>query len=100
MTLCYIIKHNDMGHFYYVMREVYLILQAPSVSKSKYTYEIMMQVHIFDNKAANPIFQENYLANSLINLQKLLNLFYKIDLLLEYQNGKFKQFCTNCNFLL
>lgn len=90
MTLCYAIKHGDTGLLRHAMREVCLILQALSVSKPKYIYEMMRQVHIFDTKAADPILQEAYLANFLVNFQGFFNLFYKMDLLLEHQNGRFK----------
>lgn len=60
----------------------------------------MRQMHIFDTKAVDLILQEAYLANFLVNLQERLNLFYKIDLLLEHHNGKFKQFRIDNNCLL
>lgn len=100
ITLCYAIKHSDIGLLYHAMRKVYLILQALSIFKPKYAHEMIKQVHIFNTKAADPIFQEIYLANFLVNLRRLLNLFYKMDLLLKYQNNKFKQFCIDCSSLL
>ena len=95
MTLCYAIKHGDTGLLRHAMREVCLILQAPSASKPKYAREMMRQVHIFDTKAADPILQEAYLANSLVNLRGLPDSFYEMDLLLEHQNGEFKRFRTD-----
>ena len=92
MTLCYVVNHSDISLLCYAMREVYLILQAPSAFKPKYAHEIMRQVYYFDIKVADHIFQKAYLANFLVNFQELSDLFYKIDLLLEHQNGKFKQF--------
>lgn len=66
------------------------ILQVPLASKLKYASEMIRQVYIFDTKAVDPTFQEAYLANYLVNIQRLSDLFYKIDLLLEYQNSEFK----------
>lgn len=68
MTLCYVVNHGDIGFFCYAMREVYLILQAPSAFKPKYAHEIMRKVHYFDTKVADHIFQKAYLANILVNL--------------------------------
>lgn len=56
---------------------------------------MLRQVHIFDIKAANPIFQQAYLANALVNSKNKPQSFYKIDLLLEHQNKEFKQFCAD-----
>lgn len=49
------------------MREVYIIFQAPAASKPKYAKTMLRQVYIFDTKVANPIFQQVYLANVLVN---------------------------------
>lgn len=38
------------------------------------------------------VLQGAYLANSLVNPKGLPSTFYKIDLLLEHQNGEFKHF--------
>ena len=51
---------------------------------------MLRQVHIFDTKAADPILQEAYLANALVNPIGKPQSFYKMDLLLEHQNGEFK----------
>ena len=67
MTLCYVIKNGDIGLFKHAMREVYIIFQAPAPSKPKYARAMLRQVHIFDIKAANPILQQTYLANALVN---------------------------------
>lgn len=53
---------------------------------------MLRQLHIIDIKAADPLLQEAYLANALVNLQGLPHTFYKMDLLLEHQNGEFKRF--------
>lgn len=53
---------------------------------------MLKQVYIFNTKAADPIFQETYLANALVNLRGERQTFYKMDLLLEHQNEKFKCF--------
>lgn len=95
MTLCFAIKNGDIGLLRQALREVYLILQAPSANKPKYACEMLWQLHIFDTCAADPVLQEAYLANSLVNPRELPSTFYKIDLLLEHQNGEFKRFCAN-----
>lgn len=55
----------------------------------------MRKLHIIDTKAADHILQEAYLANALVNPWGLSNSFYKIDLLLEHQNDKFKRFWSD-----
>lgn len=60
--------------------------------KPKYAKTMLNQLHIFDTKAANLIVQEAYLTNAFINPKRRIKIFFKIDLLLEYQNGKFKCF--------
>lgn len=92
MTLCYSIKHGDIGLLKHAMREICIILQAPSTRKPKYAREMLRQIHIFDTKAADPILQEAYLANALVNPRGLGHTFYEMDLLLEHQNGEFKRF--------
>lgn len=67
-------------------------MQAPSARKPKYALELLRQLHIIDTTAAHPILQEAYLANALVNLRGLPHTFYKMDLLLEHQNGEFKRF--------
>lgn len=51
---------------------------------------MLKQVYIFDTKIADPSLQEAYLANALVNPRGKSQSFYKMDLLLEHQNGKFK----------
>lgn len=92
MTLCYAIKNDDIGLLKYAMREVCIILQAPAASKPTYARAMLRQVHIFDTKAADPILQQAYLANALVNPRGKPQSFYKMDLLLEHQNGEFKRF--------
>lgn len=77
------------------MREVCIILQAPSASKPKYARAMLRQLHIFDTDASTPQLQEAYLANSFVNPRGLPHTFYEIDLLLEHQNGEFKRFRTD-----
>lgn len=96
MTLYYAIKNGDIGLLKHAMREVCIILQAPAALKPKYARAMLRQVHIFDKKVADPILQEAYLANALINPRGKPQSFYEIDLLLEYQNREFKRFCTDC----
>lgn len=67
-----------------------MIIQAIIILKSKYTYILLRQLHIINKKTTNPILPKVYLANILVNSWKLFYLFYKMDLLFEYQNGKFK----------
>ena len=74
------------------MREVCIILQAPAPLKPKYARAMLRQVHISDTKAADPILQKAYLANTLINPRGKSQTFYEMDLLLKHQNGKFKRF--------
>ena len=56
---------------------------------------MLRQVHIIDTTAADPILQEAYLANALVNPRGLPQTFYEMDLLLEHQNGEFKRFCAD-----
>ena len=49
-------------------------------------------MYIFDIKAADLILQEAYLANALVNARGERRTFYKMDLLLQYQNREFKRF--------
>lgn len=41
-------------------------------------------MHILNITTADFVFQKNYIANSLVNLQDLPFTFYEIDLLLEH----------------
>lgn len=51
------------------------------------------RIHIINIKAADFIFKEAYLAITLLNLRgTMFKTFYKMDLLLEHQIGKFKRF--------
>lgn len=95
MTISYAVKHGDIGLLRHAMREVCIILQAPSASKPKYARAMLRQLHIFDTDASTPQLQEAYLANSLVNPRGLPHTFYEIDLLLEHQNGEFKRFRTD-----
>lgn len=90
MILCYAINNDDIGIFKHAMKEVCIIFQVPAASKPKYTKAMLRQVYIFDMKVADPIFQEIYLANTLVKSRGKLQSFYEIDLLLEHQNKKFK----------
>lgn len=74
------------------MREICIILQAPTTRKLKYAQELLRQMHIFDTTAANPILQKAYLANALVNPQGLGHTFYEMDQFFEHQNREFKQF--------
>ena len=96
MTLCYTIKNGNMGLLRYALKKLCIIFQTPVACKPKYARTMLRQVHIFDTKVANPIFQKAYLANALINLKEERRTFYKMDLLLEHQNRDFKYFLANC----
>lgn len=51
------------------MREVCIILQAPSANKPKYAREMLQQLPIIDTTASDPILQQALLANALVNPQ-------------------------------
>lgn len=53
---------------------------------------MLKQIYIINTKIIDSIFQDAYLTNILVNQRKMPQIFYKIDLLLEHQNRKFKQF--------
>lgn len=53
---------------------------------------MLRQMHIFDRNAVNFELWNAYIANALINMWGLPFTFYEINLLLEHQNGKFKEF--------
>lgn len=57
---------------------------------------MLRQLHIFDIKAADPVLQKTYLANLFVNPKCQSKTFYEINLLLKYQNGKFKWFQMDC----
>ena len=95
MTLCHAIKTADTNLLCHAIRKICIIFQAQAASKLKYARAILRQIHIIDTKAAEPIFQEAYLANALVNPRGKSHTFYKMDLLLEHQNGKFKRFRAN-----
>lgn len=92
LTLCWSIKWGDVGLLKDALREVTIILQAPSAKKPKYAREMLRQMHVLDTTAADPILQRAYIANALVNLRGLPFTFYEMDLLLEHQNGEFKRF--------
>ena len=92
MTLCYAIKHGDIGLLRHALREVAVIFQAPAAKKPKYAKALLRQIHIIDTKAVDPILQAAYLANALVNPRGLPQTFYEMNLLLEHQNGEFKRF--------
>lgn len=92
LTLCWSIKFGDVGLLRDALREVTIILQAPSAKKPKYAREMLRQMHILDTTAADPVLQRAYIANALVNLRGLPFTFYEMDLLLEHQNGEFKRF--------
>ena len=95
LTLCYSIKHGNVGPLQSAMREVCIILQAPAANKPTYVCKMLRQLHIIDTNLFNPILNQVFLANALVNPQGQKDLFYEVDLLLEHQNRKFKQFCLD-----
>lgn len=100
LIFSYSIKWENVGFLKIAMREVAIILQAPSAKKPKYARKMLCQIHILDTKVADSILQNAYIPNTLINLQDLLFTFYKMDLLFEHQNRKFKRFWTDLGFSL
>lgn len=76
LTLSYSIKHGDIGLLQAALWEVGVILQAPAAKKPKYAKEMLRQLHILDTTAADPLLQEAYLANALVNLRGLSHTFY------------------------
>lgn len=95
MTFCYTIKYGNISFLRYTLWEVAVIFQVSATKKSKYTKALLRQIYIIDTKAADPIFQETYIANALVNLRGLSQTFYEIDFFLEHQNREFKQFWAN-----
>lgn len=91
----YAIKYDNIGLLRYTIWEVHIVMHAPSASKPKHAKDLLWQLHIIDTAATNVMLQETYLANALVNLWELPHTFYEIDLLLEHQNSKFKQFCKD-----
>lgn len=83
---------DNVGLLKMAMREIIIILQAPSAKKPKYAREMLHQMHILDTWAAHPELQKAYIANALVNFRGLFFTFYEMDLLLEHQNGEFKCF--------
>lgn len=92
LTLSYSIKWGDVGLLKIALRKVCIIIQAPSANKPKYAREMLRQMHIIDFNAADPVLQNAYIANALVNPRGLPHTFYEMDLLLKHQNGKFKRF--------
>lgn len=84
LTLCYSIKYGDISLLRGTMREVCIILQAPSANKPKYVREMLQQLHIIDITTSNPILQQAFLVNALVNPQGQKDSFYKVDLLFEH----------------
>lgn len=53
---------------------------------------MLKQIKISNRKAIDLIFQEMYLANARVNPRKKPQIFYKMNLLLKYQNRELKWF--------
>ena len=67
MTLCYLIKYDNIGLQKYTMREICIIIQVLVIQKLKYARKMLRQLHIFNTKVADLILQKAYLANTLVN---------------------------------
>ena len=92
LTFCYAIKIEDVSLLRDAVRKITIILQALSARNPKYAWKMLHQMHILDINAANSELRNTYIANALVNIQSLPFTFYEMDLLLEHQNGEFKQF--------
>lgn len=86
---------GDVGFLKMVMQEIAIILQVLFVKNPKYVREILCQMYIPDTQVAHPELQNVYIVNTLVNLWGLFFNFYKINLVLKYQNKEFKCFCAN-----
>lgn len=95
MTFCYSIKYGDISCLRHAIREMMVIFQFLLLKKPKHVKAILRKLHIFDIAYADLVLQDTYLTNTLINLLDLPDIFYKMNFLLEYQNGKFNRFCAN-----
>lgn len=95
ITLGYAIKYSDTRFLCHIIKEIYLIFYIPIIYKQKYAYVMMKHLYIIDIKSVNPILQEIHIANTLIDFHSQSFMFYEIDLLLKYHNGKYKYFCSD-----
>lgn len=93
ITPCYAIKNKNISLFKHALRKICIIFLSLVLRKPKYTKEILKQMHIFDIKVANSVFQKLYLvANALINSKGQPETFYEMELFLKLKNGEFKYF--------
>lgn len=100
ITFCNTIKISDIGLFCNTIKEICIIFEVPAILKSKSIKAKVSQVYIINTNTIDPILQKAYLANILVNLKDMPQIFYEINFLLEDQNGKFKRFWANhCLFL-
>lgn len=83
---------RDVGLLRNAIHEVTIILQASFAKIPKFTREILRYMHLLDINTVKPELRNVYIINLLINIQGLPFTIYEIDLFLEHQNGKFKQF--------
>ena len=67
MTLCHAIKRSNIKLLCYTLREICIIMQAPTTSKPKYALVLLKQLHIINTEVTDSILQEMYLANALVN---------------------------------
>lgn len=77
MTFCYIIINKNTGLFKYTLREICIIFQLLVLGKLKYAKPMLRQVHIFDKKAVDLVFQELYLANAFVNIKDQPSIFIR-----------------------
>lgn len=100
MTLCHTIKKGNISLAYFTIKEICIIIQTQAILKPQYVRAMLRQIHIINTKAANPMFQEGYLTNVLVNPRGKPLTFYEMDLLLEHQKKKFKWFWVDKNLSL
>lgn len=68
MTLCYAIKHSNIGFLRHALWEVVVIFQSQAATKPKYTKVLLKQIYIINILVINPILLEVYLANAFVKL--------------------------------
>ena len=68
LSLCYLIKWEDIGFLKDVIQEIIIIFQSPSAKKPKYAKQMLRQMHIPDTIAADLVLKNAYIANALVNL--------------------------------
>lgn len=72
------------------MQEASIILQVSSTNRLEELQKLLRQLNIIGTTSSNFILQHTFLTNALLNLKGQNDPFYKLNLLLNYQNGRFK----------